>query len=280
MKYTKNTRQKNHLSALGVCLLTLISVSANADTTTTPQVSSLSNSLYFGIFGGGGTFTTDSVEQSGVAYKAHTLVVDANGTGSASSVGVLGGYVGYKWPALSLQRGSQWSLVPATEFEGYYLKGTQNANKLVNETELLPQHDFSTSYPMNNGVFLANAVLNFNHADSKVHPYVGAGLGTAIVSITGATSTQTTPDEPGVNHYNSDPDASDWTFAAQSKIGVRYDVSEHSNVFAEYRFLYLAPTYYTFGATQYPTHSATTDWDVNMGSMYYNMVTVGIQYDL
>lgn len=51
-------------------------------------------------------------------------------------------------------------------------------------------------------------------------------------------------------------------------------------MFLEYRFLYLSASDYTFGSTVYLTHIATTNWDVKIGSQYYNMATAGIQFDL
>jgi opacity protein-like surface antigen len=239
----------------------------------------MSDRVYVGVFGGGGTFTSSSITQSGTALYSDPLSVNATGDASSSGVWAVGGYIGYKWPDLfPHDASSTWTVIPSTELEGYYFQGTLDGN-LTNPTTRLASHQFSTSYPMDNGVFLANAVFNVNHGDCKVHPYLGLGLGAAIVSINGATSTQTAPTEPGINHYNSSPDASDWAFAAQSKLGLRYALSDSTSVFVEYRFLYIAPTDYTFGSTQYSTHVATTDWNVDIGSMYYNMATAGIQFD-
>jgi len=54
-----------------------------------------------------------------------------------------------------------------------------------------------------------------------------------------ANSLQTSPPEPGINHFNSDPDSSVWTFAAQAKAGVRVGLGPHAYVFGEYRYLYV-----------------------------------------
>lgn len=50
---------------------------------------------------------------------------------------------------------------------------------------------------------------------NKVFPYIGVGAGVAFVSIKGLDSAN--PSEPGINHFNSDPDASDSAFAMQLK---------------------------------------------------------------
>ena len=241
-----------------------------------------SDKAYIGIFGAAGSFKTNNITQSGTALYTPPLSVNAQGDGSSDTFGMVGIQVGYKWTNFLTQKeNSAWSILPATEIEGYYINGTVNGGNLVNETDRLDLHTFSVSYPMNTGVFLLNGVFNLNNANyKKIQPYVGVGLGTAVVSIHGATSTQTNPEEPGINHYNSDSDASDWTLAFQTKAGLNFNLANNTNVFLEYRFLSLSPTDYTFGSTQYATHIPTTPWQVDMGTMYYNMAAMGIQYDL
>ena len=250
--------------------------------------------MYIGAFGGGGAVSSDNLSQEGTAlynYKSVSasinnggpLAVNAIGKSNGSSLWVAGGHVGYRWPARLLNSvNSNWTFAPATELEGYYLGGaTLNGDDLNNDTARLDEHDFYVTYPMHTGVFLVNAILNVNHSNfGKFHPYVGVGAGTAVVSISGANSTQKTPSEPGINHYNSGSSDTTLAFAAQPKIGVSFDVNKTTNVFVEYRFLYLSATDFTFGSTVYPTHVATSNWDVKIGSQYYNMGTIGLRYDL
>ncbi len=229
--------------------------------------------------GGAGGVTSEDISQHGTAFISPPLAVNAYGKANNSdTVGVGGGFIGYKFGAFS--QGTPWVIKPAVEFEGYYFGLTQRGEDIDNNTVRLNEHDFRVTYPMDNGVLLANGVLNFDNADfGSIHPYVGGGIGAAIVSISGADSTQTTPAEP-YNHYNSNPNADDWTFAAQAKAGFNFSVSQQVSLFAEYRFLYVSPTDFTFGSTQYPAHVQTTNWTVNLDSMYYNMGTVGIRYDV
>lgn len=235
-----------------------------------------SHPLYLGIFGGGGTISGNNIQQSGTAFfsasQGGPLFVNAQGKASTDSIGIGGMHIGYQ--------GLVWSqtLIPAIELEGYYLGGTQSGN-LLNPTPRIPEHTFVDSFPMNVGVVLVNGVFTFNAIYfNKIHPYVGGGFGAGIISITGADSPQVQPPEPGVNHFNSNTDASNWTFAAQAKAGLTLDITNHWWLFAEYRFLYLAPTVYTFGATQYPTHAPTTSWAVNFDSLYSNMGILGLAY--
>ena len=250
--------------------------------------------IYFAAFTGGGVISSGSLYQQGTALYPYgsgssytnndgPLAVNAQGKTNNSSEWIIGGHVGYRWPARLLNYiGSSWTFSPATELEGYYIGGTTiQGDDINNATARLVEHDFRVTYPLQTGVVLVNAVLNANtSATSKFHPYVGVGVGAAVITIAGAVSTQIAPPESGINHYNSDPNDTTTTFAAQPKIGISYDLSNNTSIFAEYRFLYLAASNYTFGSTSYPTHVATTNWDVKIGSQFYNMGSVGVQFDI
>lgn len=276
----KLPKDVNGFAFLGALSLTLVSASVSAGSmgTALPEP----GPWYLGVFGGAGSATSEDTSQHGTAFltTGGPLAVNAYGQADSNTAGIGGAHLGYKWRSFD-NSGSKWALTPALELEGYYLGLTQNGIDLDNNTVRLDEHEFAVSYPMDNGVFLLNGVLNFNNLGwGSVTPYMGGGLGAAIISISGAESTQVAPAEPGVNHYNSDTNASDWTFAAQYKVGLNFNISPQASIFAEYRFLYLSPTSYTFGSTQYPTHAPTTNWNVQLDSMYYNMGTIGIHYDV
>ena len=244
-------------------------------------------SIYVGAFGGGGAVTNTGLSQQGTAFYAEAsggpLAVNATGQLSGSSAWIVGGHVGYQWPERVLNHiGSNWTFAPATELEGFYIGGASlSGDDLSNDTTRLTEHDFFITSPMQTGVFLVNAVFSANHPSlGKFHPYIGVGAGTAVISIVGANSTQKTPSEPGINHYNSGSSDTGIAFAAQPKMGVSFNLSQNTTMFVEYRFLYLSASNYTLGSTVYPTHVATSNWDVKMGSQYFNMGTVGLQYDL
>ncbi|NDH09225.1 MAG: hypothetical protein EBY16_06355 [Gammaproteobacteria bacterium] len=252
-----------------------------------PELVAPVDSVYIGVFGGGGGVTSGNLSQEGTAFygeiKGGPLAVNAIGESNNSSGWIVGGHVGYQWPARLFNHfSSDWTFAPATELEGYYLGGsTLHSDELNNDTTRLTEHDFYVTYPLQTGVFLVNAILNANHTIfGKLHPYVGIGAGPAVISIVGANSTQTTPAEPGINHYNSGVNDTSLAFAAQPKIGISFNLNQYMNMFVEYRFLYLSSSDFTFGSTVYSTHVATSNWDVKIGSQYYNMGTIGIKYDL
>jgi hypothetical protein len=174
-----------------------------------------SRGFYAAVFGGGGGSSDVNVTQSGYAlYRTGgkpdglgPLHVNAPGTTSSSGAGLVGAQIGQEWPGWCLgSEGNGWALLPAAEFEAYYLGDTQEGH-LVNPTTRLPEHEFVVSLPMNTGVFVANAVVSLRTPLPRIHPYIGAGVGMAYTAIDGADSTQIKPAEAGVNHFNSGPDS-------------------------------------------------------------------------
>jgi len=239
--------------------------------------------LYVSVFGGGGSLFSRKIEQTGLALNQVgnlNVPVDVASSSAKNAVGFGGIHVGYKWiDLLKSNDSSRWSLTPATELEGYYLGGTQRDT--LNSKDNSSDYSYKTTYPLNNGVFLANAVLNINPLDKlKFHPYLGAGVGAAFVATSGAESVQLTPEKSNLNNYASKSSSSDWAFATQAKLGLSLDVSSSSSIFAEYRFLYLAPSQYTLGSTKNQSNVASSSWDIHMGGLYSNMGTLGVRYDL
>lgn len=243
---------------------------------------STTGGFYAGLFAGGGTTHHNNVNQTGTAFFSAAaggpLAVNATGATDNNATGILGLQFGYEARNAMSPNPQAISLIPAAELEGYYLRVRQTA-QLQNPTSRLPEHVFDDSFPMNTGVILANSVWIIKIPSmTRVDPYFGLGVGAATINISGAYSKQVAPYEAGVNHFNSNPNASDWVFAAQVKTGLRFLLNEHWRLFAEYRFLYLGASSFTFGSTQYPTHVATTNWNSNISNQDYNMGVAGVQY--
>lgn len=241
--------------------------------------------VYFGIFAGGGTSNKVNINQYGTAFfpeaNGGPLAVNSFGHTNSRTAGIVGGHIGYQWRNIFLNSlNTQASMTPAIELEGYYVgKSSFSGHDLNNDTTRLPEHDFLVTYPMSTGVFLANTVLNFNSSNyASWHPYVGAGIGAAVLAISQADSLQLAPIEANVNHYNGNPNDTVAAFAAQAKVGLNYSFSEHLSVFAEYRLLYIANSSYTFGSTVYPSHVPTSSWSANLGSQNYNLGAGGIRF--
>jgi opacity protein-like surface antigen len=232
---------------------------------------------YIGLFGGFGSVASASMQQQGkVLNLPRPLPIHASGsTPGGTRISMGGVQLGYEWDRLNLGL-SAWGLKPAAELEGFYIgKYTPTGELRVIPRALGTQY---VSAPTTAGVVLANAVFNFQTPYSnKIFPYIGVGAGVAFLSIKGSDSAN--PSEPGINHFNSDPDASNSAFAMQFKAGLKGEVYKNLYFFTEYRHLSVNGTSYTFGATDYPgVHLPTTLWRVNLGRQRYNMVVAGLQY--
>lgn len=241
---------------------------------------------YLSVFGGGGSLSRISMAQLGTAFYSEAnggpLAVNAFGQSNSKAEWLVGGIAGHAFTAQPMPYFSQWAINPTAELEGFYVgQNTLSGDDINNSTTRLTEHDFLIHYPLSAGVGLVNAVASFTYqSDARWHPYFGGGIGVATVSIANANSAQTTPSEPGINHYNSDPSDNDTTFATQAKVGLSFDYTEHLTVFAEYRYLYLSSTDFTFGSTTYSTHVATSNWNVKLGAQNYNLGVAGIKYYL
>jgi opacity protein-like surface antigen len=279
----KLNNSKYPASILGI-LLVLSGAELQAGAMGPAQIPS-SEKIYLGIFGGGGSSNHVNMSQYGTAFFSEAvggpLAVNSFGQTNSRNVGIVGAHIGYQWGNIFLNPlNNQIGLSPAVELEGYYVdKSSFTGHDINNDTTRLPEHDFLVTYPISTGVFLANTVLNFNSASyAKLRPYVGAGIGAAVLSISNADSLQVAPLEAGVNHYNGNPNDKAAAFAAQTKVGLNYAFNEHLSVFGEYRWLYISDTNFTFGSTVYPTHAPTSSWSANLGSQHYNMGAGGIRF--
>ncbi|MCS6850418.1 MAG: porin family protein [Gemmataceae bacterium] len=230
--------------------------------------------FYAGILVGGAVSANDPIVQSGTAFITPPLAVRASGD-AKSRAGVMAGlHLGYQWGEPTVAGDSDWRILPAVEFEAYYL-GTRQAGLLNNPTDRLPEHLFDYRAPLDIAVLMPNLLLTL-HTPYRIHPYVGVGVGAALVSNHGVTSLQLSPPEPGINHFNSDPNASDWAIAATCRAGLRFDLGDSWYLFTEYKFLAIGATDYTFGSTVYPIHPPTSAWSVHYGTMFEHMGVLGL----
>ncbi|QSR89286.1 hypothetical protein IT6_03105 [Methylacidiphilum caldifontis] len=258
-------------------------IKALAKEVTPKKALSLGRGLYIDLAAGGGVVSNNSIVQSGTAFlpasRGGPLGVLAVGSPNnhTTSLGGLG--FGYEWDGWRLGGPeSLWAILPAVEFNGYYL-GTFQSGFLRNTISLnrIPEHLFNDRFPTDIGALLVNGVFSL-HTPYHIYPYVGGGVGAAIISVSGADSEQDTPPEPGINHFNSHTSASDWNLAVNAKAGLRFDITKRLWAFLEYRFLFIDSTNYTFGSTVYPTHVPTTPWNVHFGEMFFQLGVAGIGY--
>lgn len=233
--------------------------------------------IYLGAFGGIGSLGETSMQQVGTVLTRHPFPdINVDGRGSADSVvaPVVGVQLGYdlgKWNAAT----TEWSIGMAAEVEGVYLNAEPEGVLDIHPYFLGTQY---VSLPINVGAVIVNAVFTLRTPFSEVFtPYAGIGAGYGAVFIDGSNSTN--PSEPGINHFNSDPDASSGGLALQAKVGVKAAISSRWSVFTEFRHIHIGSTEYTFGDTDYPgQHLPTTKWNVDLGEQNYNLWVAGVSY--
>lgn len=238
--------------------------------------------LYVSVFGGAGYSNNFNAKQFGTAFiteaQGGPLSVNAFGQLNDRSTSFLGAQLGYQAQERVLNFFLPLTVAPAVELEAYATDKSTFNGTLTNNVLRLPEHDFAVSYPMRRTMFLANAVLNINNTCFLVHPYIGVGIGNAIVRISNAISSQLNPPE-SINHYNANQGDTNSTFAGQIKLGLSYDINKCISIFAEYRSLYLASTHFVFGSAISPDHVETSSWQVKFDSQRYNLGNVGVRFN-
>lgn len=240
------------------------------------------NRFYIGGFGGGIYSNSSKLTQMGTALftavKHGPLAVLAQGHTKKTSSGFGGAQIGYEWSQCF--GCSDWNFAFAGEVETYFHSHKKKGH-LINPTDRIPKHVFLDSFHMNTSVCLVNAILSLkNPCMCGFSPYVGGGIGAARISLQHAKSLQVSPEEPGINHFNSRRHDSSWAFAGQIKTGLRYEICQSLHIFGEYRYLFVDSSNYIFGSPIYPTHATTSPWNVKMENNHYNAFAVGFQYDL
>jgi len=233
-----------------------------------------STGFYLGGFGGLGYSGSNRIFQKGQVHYEGPAVVHAVGRSLATTVGFGGAHFGYifrePFPIpISCQ--------PELELEGVYFSDEENAvlgNRLHHD---LP-HLFHIIFPMRVGLITVNAATALG--SYALAPYGGIGFGAAIVSIHNADIFQLIPNEPGIDHVNSDDKALDWTYTFLVKAGLRYQCIQFLRFFLEYRFFYIPATRHLFGSTIYPRHVPTTRWEISLHSRPYNAFAFGLDITL
>lgn len=268
---------KNCLSAILVVLsLTTINASLTACECCDAYED---NRMYVGAFGGGIYSNDTHVSQQGTIFfleaQGGPLAVNARGHAKENSSGLGGAQFGYEWTKCPMDlEGSGWTITPAVELEAFWYSQTKKGH-LLNPTDRLLEHDFLDTFPMDMGVYLANAVFSLNNPYfGPFSPYISGGVGATRLSIRNATSLQTAPPEAGINHFDSDRSDTTWTFAGQVKAGLRYNFCQSFHLFAEYRYLFVDCSRFVLGSTVAPGHATTSPWDVKVHNIHNNAFVV------
>jgi opacity protein-like surface antigen len=212
--------------------------------------------------------------------------------------GIAGVHIGIQGTPLFSNKFKLFLLTPAVEIEGFYL-GSHLSGILSNpnlEPAILRSegsvsvshsvqpniHVFNDTFALNTGNVFANIIVNFDFLKKSIFsPYAGVGIGLAINRLSGANSDQIAPYNEDVNHFNTARSANNTVLATQVKLGLEKIFFEKLAIFAEYRYLSIAASSYTFGNTYYPGHHPNTSkWELNLNAMNFQTGVFGIRYFL
>lgn len=267
-------------SSVFLCVFTTLTFAGD---TSAESTASGAGKLYVGAFGGGGASNHFNGSHHATAFILEAaggpLPVNAFGKLDSKNTAFLGAQLGYQAQNISLNSFSQWTLGPAFELEGYTMNRRSVNGEFIHNTPRIDEHDFLVSFPTRRTMLLANAILNFNNHCLSIHPYIGFGIGNAMVRISGADATQIEPAEAGVNHYNTNTSDTNATFAGQFKLGFSYDINKYLSFFADYRWLYLANSHFLFGSTAAPNHAPTSSWQVKLDAQQFHLGNIGLRFN-
>lgn len=273
--------------------------------------------LYGSVFGGVAWSARQDVKQTGAAhmrgdhalpgYKDFDLLVDTRGRATSERAGMFGANVGYRFDT----RDSR--IAPSVELEAAHLSRRQSANlrnpaaeRIANvgsgSTQVrlddpLPtvtdkygagKHRFANRMDIDTNLVMLNAVFAYK-SHGFIEPYLGVGIGMALVDAGRAVSHQTNPSGPievspvtgeRVNHFNGRTRDRDAALAWQAKAGVSASLGRHLALFLEYRLVHVGATDFVFGSTRYAGHAPTERWRVRNGAMRTHAGVLGVQYRL
>jgi hypothetical protein len=136
-----------------------------------------------------------------------------------------------------------------------------------------------------------NAATNFTLSydiSSKISVNGALGVGFAAISLKEAESLQVSPasanaeyettNENGggpVNHFNSQPNASNNLMTAQFRLGTKIQLTKKAALKIDARGIYQERGNFTFGSTQYTDHAPTDNWSYMIDGGFTYMITAG-----
>jgi opacity protein-like surface antigen len=133
-------------------------------------------------------------------------------------------------------------------------------------------HKFSNSMTMKSWNAAANLTLSYDFSP-KFSIHGGLGIGFTALTLKEAESLQSSPapavpgyettsdDDNGiVNHFNSQPNASNNLMFGQFRLGTKIQLVQNIALRIDARGMYTGESEFTFGSTKYSDHAPTDNW--------------------
>jgi hypothetical protein len=149
-------------------------------------------------------------------------------------------------------------------------------------------HKFSNIMTMNSWNAAANLTLSY-HFSSKISVCGALGVGFAAITLKEAESLQvspassipgyeTTSDNGGgpVNHFNSQPDASNNLMIGQFRLGAKIQLAQKVALQIDASGMYREKGNFIFGSTKYKDHAPTDNWTYMINRGVTDMLTAGL----
>jgi len=154
------------------------------------------------------------------------------------------------------------------------------------------QHTFSNTMTMNSWNAAINLTLSYDFS-SKISVNGALGAGFTAVTLKNGESLQSgpAPADPGfeattengggvVNHFNSQPNASDNLMFGLFRLGTKIELLENIALRIDARGMYMGESTFVFGSTVYTDHAPTDNWTYKIGTGITYAITVGLRVSL
>lgn len=253
-----------------------------------------------------------NTEQTGTAHKRGNynafdtdfdLLVDVKGKSKNSSGATFGVTYGNLWT----KKDRKWN--PGFEIDVFHTNGKHESKlanpyneevanisgsnldsvvALVEEHYGAGHHEFSNTMTMSTWNAAGNFTLSFA-LSSKISINTALGLGFSAVTLKDAKSLQTSPaaatpgyettnDNGGgpVNHFNTQPNASNNLMFGQFRVGTRIQFAPKIALTIDVRGTYRGAGDFTFGSTKYTDHAPTDNWNYTIDKGVGYMLTTGL----
>jgi|GEM_PF-3433939 len=159
---------------------------------------------------------------------------------------------------------------------------------VVDEHYKAGHHTFSNTMTKNSWNAAANLTLSYD-ISSKISVNGALGVGFSAVTLKEAESLQVSPasanadyettNENGgglVNHFNSQPNASNNLMISQFRLGTKIQMAQKVALKIDARGIFQEKGSFTFGSTQYTDHAPTDNWIYMMDGGVSYMLTAGV----
>ena len=159
---------------------------------------------------------------------------------------------------------------------------------LIKEHYDAGHHKFSNTMTMNSWNAAANLTLSYNFS-SKISINGALGVGFTAAKLKKAESLQSSPApvDPGyetttdnggglVNHFNSQPNASNNLMFGQFRLGTKIQLMKNLALRIDARGMFMGESNFIFGSTKYTDHAPTDNWTYMIDKSVTYMITTGL----